>query len=172
MRLRAQQTMRCFNSGSIVRQPEFLSHSNIPSGPDDEGLGLHFLPPTSTHKAEAALPHPSGEASPLRASPTRKLKPKGAPDLQSLCSQQQIWEEKAEGSVLVLCSNKPCWLLTENLPPFPHSAHSLNNPNPCKLSALLWLKGFVPRSLKSHNMPLTVRALQVTFSARETACWE
>ena len=135
------------------------------------GVGLYFLPPTSMPKSEAALPHPSGEVSLLPASPARKLKCKGASDFQSLCSQQQIWEEKA-GPMLVLCSNKPHWLLTENLPPFPHSAHSLKNPNPCKLSALLWLKGFVPRSLKSHNMPLAVRVLQVTFSATETACWE
>lgn len=33
MRLRAWQTTRCFNSWSIIRQPEFLSHSNISNGP-------------------------------------------------------------------------------------------------------------------------------------------
>lgn len=164
----AWQTTRCVNSWSIIRQPEFLSHSNTNSPDGDDGLGSHLLSPAPTHRAEAAQAHP-GEASLL---PARKLKPEAAADLQSLCSQQHVWEQKAEASVPVLRSNKPHWLLPENLPPFPRSAHSLIHPNPCKPTALLGLKGFVPRSSKSHNTPRTVRAEQVTFSATGTACWE
>lgn len=46
--------------------------------------------------------------------------------------------------------------------PFHHALYSLNNPNPHKAPALLWLQGFVASSSKPHNMPLTVRAAQVT----------
>lgn len=102
MRLRAWQIMRCFNSWSITRAPEFLLLQHIEQCTMTMEVGLHLLPPSSMHKAEVALRHPSGEASQLPASPARKLRYKHASHLQSLCSQQ-IWEEKAEGSVLVLC---------------------------------------------------------------------
>lgn len=135
-------------------------------------VGLHLLPPSSMHKAEVALQHPSGEASQLPASPARKLRYKHASHLQSLCSQQ-IWEEKAEGSVLVLCPKTSHIGCRQKIClPFHIQLTHWKNPNQCKPSALLWLTGFVPRSLKSHNMPLTVRVLWVTFSATETACWE
>lgn len=83
-----------------------------------------------------------------------------------VCAPSSKFRKRAECPSFALTSHTSS---RQNLPLLPHSAHSLNNPNPCTLPALLWLKGFVPSSLKAHNIALTVGVLQETLCHRDSS---